>query len=29
LSFPAALFQRVLWALLPRLRQRWAERQRP
>lgn len=29
LSFPAELFQRVLWALLPRLRQRWAERQRP
>ena len=29
LSFPAALFQRVLEALLPRLRQRWAERQRP
>src|ERR671934_1997738 len=24
-----ATFQRVLWALLPRLRQRWAERQRP
>jgi Transposase DDE domain len=29
LSFPAELFQRVLWALLPRLWQRWAERQRP
>jgi Transposase DDE domain len=29
LSFPAELFQRVLWALLPRLRQRWAERPRP
>jgi Transposase DDE domain len=29
LSFPAELFQRVLGALLPRLRQRWAERQRP
>ena len=29
LSFPAELFQRVLWALLPRLRERWAERQRP
>jgi hypothetical protein len=29
LSFPAELFQRVLWVLLPRLRQRWAERQRP
>lgn len=29
LSFPAELFQRVLWALLPRLQQRWVERQRP
>jgi Transposase DDE domain len=29
LSFPAELFQRVLGTLLPRLRQRWAERQRP
>jgi Transposase DDE domain len=29
LSFPAELFQRVLGALLPGLRQRWAERQRP
>jgi len=29
LSFPAELFQRVLRALLPRLHQRWAERQRP
>jgi hypothetical protein len=29
LSFPAQLLQRVFIALLPRLRQRWAERQRP
>jgi Transposase DDE domain len=29
LSSPAELFQRVRGALLPRLRQRWAERQRP
>lgn len=29
LSFPAEMFQRVLLALLPKLHQRWAERQRP
>ena len=29
LSFPAQLFEQVLKALLPRLRQRWAQRQRP
>ena len=29
LSFPAQLFQRVFMALLPRLHQRWSERQRP
>jgi hypothetical protein len=29
LSFPAQLFERVFKALLPRFRQRWAQRQRP
>jgi hypothetical protein len=29
LSFPAQLFERVLWDLLPKLNQRWQERQRP
>lgn len=29
LTFPAELFQRVLMDLLPRLRERWAARQRP
>jgi len=29
LSFPAHLFEQVLKTLLPRLRQRWAQRQRP
>jgi hypothetical protein len=29
LTFPAELFQRVLMELLPRLRERWAARQRP
>ena len=29
LSFPAQLFERVLWELLPKLNQRWQERQRP
>lgn len=29
LTFPAELFQRVLWDLLPQLRERWAARRRP